>query len=212
MIGLGSFGYHVVRTISATDFYVTAIDADPNRVEQIKSLVAAPMVGDATQLETLRELSVKDFDYVVVSLGNRLDAAILTCLHLKDLGAKNILVKATDGEHARVLEEFRVSRVIFPERHAAEDLARSISDLNVLHSTSVAKGFTLVEMAVPTGFEGKTLAELDLPRRYGIQVVLIHQIVPEETVMPRADFVLKSSDAIVVIGPDEAILELQHAR
>lgn len=210
MIGLGTFGYHVVRSLSGTDFYITAIDSDPDRVEAVKTLVAAPMIGDATQLDTLRELSVHEFDYVVVSLGDRLDTAILTCLHLKDLNAKNIVVKAAEGEHARVLQRFEVSRVIFPDREAAIDLAHSLADLNVLHSIVVAKGYTLVEMAVPAKFQGRTLAELDLPHKYGVHVALIHQIIPEDTVLPRSDFVLKPSDTITVIGPDDAIRRLQE--
>ena len=209
MIGLGSFGYHFVRTLSNSDFYVAAIDTDNERVESVKTFVQRPMIGDATQVETLRELGVQDYDYVVVSLGDRLDASILTCLHLRDLHAKNIIVKAADEDHSRVLREFHVSRVIFPEREAAEDLAHTIADLNVLHSVAVTEGFTLVELAVPSQFEGKKLSELDLPRRFGVQVVLIHQHVPEETVLPRADFVLKSSDTLAIIGSDEAIRRIQ---
>ncbi|HDS74809.1 MAG TPA: TrkA family potassium uptake protein [Firmicutes bacterium] len=210
MIGLGSFGYHVVRTLSNSDFFVTAIDSDVAKVEAVKTYVQEPMVGDATQLETLRELSIRDYDYVVVSLGDRLDTSILTCLHLHDLQAKNIVVKVNDVEHARVLREFHVSRVIFPEREAAEDLAHTIADLNVLHSVAVTEGFTLVELAVPSKFEGKKLSELDLPRNFGVQVVLIHQHVPEETILPRADFVLKSSDTLAIIGSDEAIRRVQN--
>ena len=210
MIGLGSFGYHLVRTVARSDFYITAIDSDPAKVESVKMLVHSPMVGDATQLDTLRELPISEFDYVVVSLGDRLDASILTCLHLKDLGARNIIVKAADEEHARVLHEFRVSRVIFPERQAAEDLAHSLADLNVLHSIVVAEGFTLVEIAVPAAFQGKALRELDLPANHSVQVVLIHQLIPEETVLPRADFILKPSDTLMLIGADDAIRRLQQ--
>jgi trk system potassium uptake protein TrkA len=130
--------------LSESDFYITAIDNDEERVEAVKTLVQSPMVGDATQLEILRELGIQDYDYVVVSLGDRLDVSILTCLHLRDLHAKYIIVKAADEDHARVLREFHVSRVIFPEREAAEDLAHTIADLNVLHSVVVAEGFTLV--------------------------------------------------------------------
>lgn len=209
MIGLGSFGYHVVRSLSNTDFFVTAIDLDVTKVEAVKTYAQKPMVGDASQLETLRELSIQDYDYVIVSLGDRLDTSILTCLHLRDLHAKNIIVKVNDVEHARVLQEFHVSRVIFPEREAAEDIAHTISDLNVLHSVAVTEGFTLVELAVPSKFEGKMLRELDLPRTFGVQVVLIHQHIPEETILPRADFVLKSSDTLAIIGSDEAIRRLQ---
>jgi len=211
MIGLGSFGYHLVKTLSESDFYITAIDSDASKVDAVKSFVQAPMVGDATQLDALRELSVHDFDYVVVSLGDRLDMSILTCLHLRDLRARDVVVKAAEEDHSRVLEQFGVSRVIFPEREAAEDLAHAISDLNVLRSIAVSKGFTLAETVLPSEFEGRSLGELDLPNKYGVQVVLIHQLIPEETVMPRADFVLKPSDTLLVIGTDESIKSMYES-
>lgn len=210
MIGVGSFGSHLVRELAGSDFYIAAIDSHPDRIEEIKTLVQKPMVGDATSRDTLQELGVDTYDYVIVSVGDRLDTSILTCLHLRDLGARNIIVKATGEDQIRLMELLGVSRVIFPEREAAHQLARSLADLNVLRSIVLEPGITLVEIAVPVEFEGKTLAELNLPNRFGVQVVLIRQVIPEATVLPRADFVLKGSDTLVIIGADEAIRKLQR--
>jgi len=210
MIGLGSFGYNLVKAFADSDFYIAAIDADPKHVEQVKTLVQKPMVGDATSRETLVELGVSEYDYVVVSLGDKLDTSILTCLHLKDLGAKQIIVKAAADDHVRLLEMLGVSRVIFPEREAAEQLAHTVSNLNVLRSMVVAPGISLIEIAVPSEFVGKTLADLSLPSRYGVQVVLIRQIIPEATVLPRADFILKPSDTIVIIGENSALRKVRE--
>ena len=212
MIGLGSFGVHFVRALADSDFYLAAIDSDPGRVEHVKDVVQKPMVGDATLKETLAELAVATYDFVVVSLGDRLDASVLTCLHLKDLKAKQIVVKAADADHARVLSMMGVSRVIFPEREAAEQLAHSVADLNVLRSVVVAPGISLVEMAVPSSFEGKSLGELHLPRTYNVQVALVHQIIPEATVVPTGDFVLKASDTLVLLGSDAALESIGRVR
>lgn len=209
MIGIGSFGYHLVRELAEAGFYIAAIDTEPSRVDMVRTIVQKPMVGDASLRETLVEMGVETYDYVVVSVGDKLDTSILTCLHLKDLGAKNIIVKAAHDDHIRLMELLGVSRVIFPESEAAHQLAHTLADLNVLRSITIEPGISLVEIAVPSAFEGKTLAELSLPNRFGVQVVLIRQVIPEATVLPRADFILKASDTLVVIGTDEAIRKLQ---
>lgn len=210
MIGVGSFGSHLVRELVGSGFYIAAIDTHPERIEEIKLFVQKPMVGDATSRDTLKELSVETYDYVVVSVGDRLDTSILTCLHLKDLGAKNIIVKATDDDQIRLMKLLGVSRAIFPEQEAAHQLARTLADLNVLRSVAIEPGISLVEIAVPSEFEGKTLAELALPKRYGVHVALVRQVVPEATILPTGDFVLKGSDTLVVIGTDEAIRKLRQ--
>jgi len=209
MIGIGSFGSHLIGELSRAGFYLAAIDSDPAKVEGVKSLVQKPVVGDASAREVLKELGVDTYDYVIVSVGDRLDTSMLTCLHLRDLGARNIIVKATNDEHIRVMELLGVSRVIFPEQEAAHQLAHSLANLNVLRSVVIEPGISLVEVAVPSEFEGKTLAELSLPSRFDVQVVLIRQVIPEATILPRADFVLKPSDTLVVIGRDEAIKRLR---
>lgn len=210
MIGLGSFGYHLVTRLAGSNFYIAAIDTDPARVDMVKTVVQKPLIGDASSVDTLKELGVSSFDYVVVSVGDRLDTSILTCLHLRELGAKNIIVKAAHNDHVRLMDMLNVSRVIFPEREAAHQLAHELADLNVLRSIAIEPGISLVEIAVPSEFEGKTLADLSLPTRFGVQVVLIRQLIPEATILPRADFIIKASDTLVIIGTDEAIAALQR--
>ncbi len=148
MIGLGSFGHHLVSRLAGSNFYIAAIDSDPARVEMVKTVVQKPLIGDASSVDTLKELGVSSFDYVVVSVGDRLDTSILTCLHLRELGAKNIIVKAAHNDHVRLMDMLNVSRVIFPEREAAYQLAHELADLNVLRSIAIEPGISLVEIAV----------------------------------------------------------------
>jgi trk system potassium uptake protein TrkA len=210
MIGVGSFGYHLLTQLAQSDFFVAAIDTDAARVEMVKTIVQKPLIGDASSKETLKEIGVSSYDYVVVSVGDRLDTSILTCLHLKELGAKNIIVKAAHDDHVRLMDMLNVQRVIFPEREAAHQLAHTLADLNVLRSIAIEPGISLVEIAVPSDFEGKALSDLLLPSRFGVQVVLIRQLIPEATILPRADFIIKASDTLVIIGTDDAIHKLQQ--
>lgn len=209
ILGLGSFGFTLARGLVDRGNEVVAVDKREDLVNAVKEFVAKSIIADVSLPDALEELGVGEFDTVVVNLGDRIDASVLTTLHLKRLGARQIVVKGISEDHASVLKMVGADQVVFPERDVAMQLAYVLSSTNVLDQIPLAPGYSIVELATPVAFVGKTLQELDLRNRYDIQVIVVKRQVPEEILLPRADFRPKSSDVLVVMGKDENLRWLQ---
>ena len=201
VIGLGNFGSWVARTIFAEGREVLAIDSDKERVQRIKKYVTVAVVADCTQKETLARLGLPDMEAVVVSLGENVSASTLVTLFLREMGVKRILVKAVDEDHAKILGKVGATEAIFPEKEIAIKTAKGLVLPNILDYLPMTGEFEIVELAPPDSFIGKTLKDLRLPQRFQVQVIAVKELIPENlTIIPAADFVIKDSDSLIVLG------------
>jgi trk system potassium uptake protein TrkA len=193
VIGMGNFGYYLGRHLYEKGHEVMAV------------------VADATDREALESLGISQVDAAVVCIGTRMQASILATLHLKDLGIKSILAKATSEEHGRILKKVGASEIFFPEKDLAIGVASRLDNPNMLDYLPFIEGYSIVELAPPQEYVGKTLKELDLINRFGIQVIAIKEILPKGLILiARADFKVKDSDALIVLGPNEALEKLKE--
>jgi trk system potassium uptake protein TrkA len=209
VIGLGSFGFNVAKTLFEGKNEVLAVDKDKDKIDEVKSYVSHAVSMDSADKENLQALEIQEMDVVVVSLGPEMEASILTVLYLHEIGARHIVAKALTEDHAKILEAMGATEIIYPEKDMAIKTARKLSNPNVLEYLPLTSGFGIQEIAPPEKFIGKTLKDLDLRNKYGIQVIAIKELVPEKTnFVPRADFVIKDSDILVVIGEDEQLKKL----
>jgi trk system potassium uptake protein TrkA len=207
VIGLGSFGSNIAKTLFEKGNEVLAVDEDKEKIEEVKNFVSHAVHMDAADKENLQALGIKDMDVVIVSLGPEMEASILTVLYLNEIGTKRIVAKALTEDHAKILESVGATEVIYPEKDMAIKTALKLSCPNVLEYLPLISGFGIQEIAPPEKFIGKNLRELDLRNKYGIQVIAIKELIPEKTTfVPKADFVLKDSDILVIMG-DEKQLE-----
>ena len=207
VIGLGSFGSNVARTLYERGHDVLAIDLNKNKVEEAKSFSSHAVMTDASEMENLEALEVGDMDVVVVSLGEAMEASILTVLHLHEIGAKRIVAKASTEDHGKILEAVGATEVINPEKDMAIRTALKLTSPAILECLPLKSGISVQEIAPPERFIGETLKEIDLRNKYGVEVIAIRELVPERTVyVPKADFVIKDSDILIVMG-DEKKLE-----
>lgn len=213
VIGMSSFGHYVCRYMAERGFYVLAIDNDEAKINRIKDFVQKAVITDATERETLERLGIGDFDAVIVSLGDRIDASILVTLYLRQLGVKEIIAKAITEDHGKILDLIGATTVLFPERDSAYRLAHSMDSVSVLDYIPLTPGVSIIELAPPTSFLGKSLAQIDLRREYQVQVVMIKELVPENViVVPGGDHVIKDSDILVVLGKDEDLKKLEAVK
>lgn len=211
VIGLSAFGNYLTKYLAERGFKVLAVDADESKIEKISNLAFKAVVADARDKNVLENLGITDFDAVIVSLGDKIDASVLVTLHLKELGVKEIIAIATAEDHGKILDRIGASTVIFPEREAAHRLAKSLVNINILDAIPLGPGITILEFAPPNSFLGKTLRELDVRNRYGIQIVVIKELVPENLViMPNPDHRMKDSDILIGIGRDKDFEKLLH--
>ena len=211
VIGLGSFGFNVARTLYERGYEVVAIDKDKDRIEEAKSFSSHAVLTDASAKENLEALGIRDMDVVVVSLGSAMEASILTVLHLHELGIKRIVAKASTEDHGKILDAVGATEVINPEKDMAVRTALKLTSPHILECLPLMSGVSIEEIAPPERFIGKSLRELDLRNKYGIQVIAVRELVPERTLyVPQADFVIKDSDVLIVMG-DEKMLEKMAA-
>ena len=210
VIGLGHFGFHIAKALSEKGHEVLAVDKDSQVIQEIKDHVSQAVIADAADKETLEAIGVKDVDVAIISLGGNVLASILITLFLKELGINEIIVKATTEDHRKILEKIGATKVFFVEKEMAERLAETVSNPSIWELMHLSPGYSIVEMEPPPSFIGKSLKELDLRKKYQVQVVAIKELVPERTIMvPPADFIIKDSDILVVLGRDEDIEKIQ---
>jgi len=210
MIGLGIFGSQLARQLYESGLDVIAVDKNKDVVQKIKDYSTKAVVADASDKEVLESIGIAADDVVVISFGEDLSASTLLTLHLKELKVKTVIVKVPNEDHKRILLKVGASEAIIPEREMANKVARSIISPNVLEYLPISEDYTIVELAPPTSFIGKTLADLDLRKRYNLQVIAIRDVLANKMqLVPRATSVIKDSDVLVIIGKEEDIRKVK---
>lgn len=200
-IGLGNFGFNVTKTLFEEGHDVVAIDMDEEAIQRVQPYCTQAVLADATQKDTIKAIGLEGMDAVIVSMGGNENAATLITLYLRELGVKRIVVKATSEDHGKILGKVGATDIIHPEKDMAIKVARSLSTPDVLDYIPMSGDFLIAEIAPLEAFVGKSLAELQLRSRYGITVIGIKELVPENFILvPPASFVIKDSDILIVIG------------
>ena len=185
VIGLGNFGSWVVRTLNELRQDTIAIDIDKDRVQKIRDYTSTPVLADATRKENLISLGINEMKAAVVSLGDNTSAATLITLYLQEMGVSQIIVKAVDEDHGKILKKVGATDIIFPEKDMGVKVAKSLVMPNILEFIDMSEDFQIAEIAPPNDFVGKSLAQLALPQRYNVQVIGIRELIPERfTIVP----------------------------
>ena len=201
VIGLGKFGATVVRSLHERGHEVVAIDNDRERVQDVRDACTQAIAADCTDQDTLRALGLQDADAVVVSLGERMDASILVTLYLRELGLKEIVVKAVSEDHGKILHLIGATEIVHPERDTARRVARGLGLRSIVEYLPLAADSSLVEVRLPPEFAGKTLSELEIRKRFQVLVVAIKR--GEKLVLATGDERLQAGDVLVLIGRDQ---------
>ncbi len=210
VIGLGRFGTHVTKLLYERGHTVLAIDMDAAAVQQIKDHATQAVVLDARDKERLRALGIRDFDVIVISLGERIEASALVTLHLKEIGVKKLIAKAGSDDHAKLLQLIGVDEIITPEKQAAERLAHRLSNAGVLDYIPLGSGYGIHEIAAPEEFLDKSLVELKLRNRYNVQVLAIRDARTDELeVNPAPESRIRDFHILIVLGRDKDLDRLR---
>ncbi len=205
VVGLGTFGSSVARALFEKGHEVVAIDIDEQRVDKVGPDVTRAVVGDARERDTLERIGAGDADAGVVSTGEDMSASILVVLSLQDLGVEEIHVKVISDPHVRIMDKLGATGTVLPERDSARNLATRIARGRDVHRyVHLGEEFSIQEMEVPGSWQGKTLRELDLHRKFKISVVARHETLSDVIDSPPApDTALKRTDTLLVAGRDD---------
>ncbi|MGK7312419.1 MAG: potassium channel family protein [Candidatus Longimicrobiales bacterium M2_2A_002] len=209
VIGLGNFGAGVAQSLHAKGHDVVAVDTDEATVDRMGPQVTRAAVGNGTDKAVLERVGGGEADAAIVSTGDDLAASVLAAMALRDLGVASIYVKVISTEHARIMDQLGVTETVFPERESAVRLSERLVSTEVLNYVSLAPGFSLRELAVPDVWIGRSLRELELPRRHRVNVLAVHDMLNDRMIpVPDPDAALKESDTILVAGADDDLEKL----
>ena len=207
VIGAGRFGYNLALALADMGHDVLVVDNDEQKVQELSEKVTHAVQADSTNEQTLKSLGITNFDAVVIGIGVDLQASILTALIVKELGAKYILAKARTALHGKLLEKIGVDQIVFPERDMGLRIARHLADMNVLDYINFSPDHSVTEIIAPKRMIGKSLREMDLRARYGVNVIAIRSG-EKINISPLADDIINKDDLLIVIGHNKAIDKL----
>lgn len=212
-LGLGNFGFYLTKTLFEEGNDVVAVDRSEDRIQKIRPYCSQAILGDVTQKELVNTLGLEEMDAVIVSMGGNANAATLVTLYLRELKVQRIVVKATDEDHGKILLRVGATDIIHPEKDMAVKVARSLSTPDMLDYFPMSGEYLIAEFAPIEAFVGKSLAQLQLRSKYNINVVGIKELIPENFILvPSADFVIKDSDILLVIGRRDDIAKLKKMK
>jgi trk system potassium uptake protein len=208
VIGLGRFGGSIVRSLADQDLEVMAIDKEEDKVNQFASIASHAVVADTTDESVLKSLGIRNFDHVIVAIGDDIQSSILTTLMLKEIGVNKITVKAQNDYHEKVLRKIGANHVVHPERDMGRRIAHNIVSNNVLDYLELSEEHSIVEIAANERLDGNSLIDLDIRAKYGINIVAIKRG-KDIIVSPQADEQISTGDILIVIGADTDITRFE---
>ena len=198
IIGLGRFGGAVSRTLERMGHEVLAVDIDPALVQEFAGDLTKVVEADCTEVTTLEQLGVADFEAAVVAIGTDIEASVLAVLALSDLGLTNIWAKATNDKHARILERTGATHVVFPEQRMGERVAHLLNE-RLLDFISFGEEFAIARLKAPEPIVGLPLITSQCRKKFDVTVVGVKRE-GENFIHAVPDTIIFEDDELVVSG------------
>lgn len=208
IIGLGRFGSNMAKALHKMGYEVLAIDKNMQKVQDFSDEVTHVVQADTTDVNALKTMGIRNFDVVVVAIGEDIQSNIMTTLQLKEIGAPFIVATARNQLHAKLLEKVGADRVVSPERDMARRVAYNLASTSVMDYIELSPQFSIVEISAPKAFQDQTLAESNIRAKYGINVVAIKRD-DKLIISPLPSEIIREGDVVVVVGSNEGINGLE---
>lgn len=208
VIGMGRFGSSVAQTLTNLGFDVLAIDASEQRIQEVSMFVTHAVSADCTDEDAVRALGIRNFDVVVIAIGQDIQASILTTLVLKDLGVPKIIVKAQNELHGKVLNKIGADKVVYPERDMGMRVAHHLISPNIVDFIELSDDYSILEIKAPAQMRGQNLKQLDIRARYRCNVVAI-KTGSQMNIAPHPEDMITAEDVLVIVGKNEDLASLE---
>ncbi|NLZ56509.1 MAG: TrkA family potassium uptake protein [Clostridiaceae bacterium] len=199
IIGLGRFGKHLALRMAELGNEVMVVDTDEAKVEEMLPFVTRAQIGDCMNEKILRSLGVTNFDFCFVAIGDNFQASLEITSQLKELGARYVIAKADRTIHEKFLLRNGADAVIHPERDAAMRAARAYGARNVFDYLELTEDFSVIEVAVPDSWAGKSIGELRVQSKYNVNIIAC-KIGGKIRPVAGADYVLSKEQHIIIAG------------
>lgn len=210
LIGLGRFGQHVARKLYELDHQVMAVDLDEERVEATLPYVTNAQIGDSTNEDFLMSLGVGNFDLCIVAIGDDFQSSLETTSLLKELGAKLVVSRAARDVHAKFLLRNGADHIVYPTKQVAQWTAIRYTSDHIFNYIELDEDNAIVEVSVPDEWVGKTVGNLDIRRRSGVNVLGIKREGRPLDIAVSSNTVLTRDENLLVMGSNKAIQKCFH--
>ncbi len=208
VIGCGQFGSSVAQTLSELGHEVLVIDENEELIDAIADKVSHAVVADVMVEGTLSDLGIGNFDVVIIGMSTSFQASIMATIVAKDLGVPIVVAKVRDSLHGRVLKKVGADQIVIPEKDIGKRLAYTLTNKNIIEFIEVSEDFSMLEMVVPKEWAGKSIIDLKVREKYGINIVAV-RLSDDIIINPSPDVVLYSGASIIIIGRNEEILRVE---
>ncbi len=209
LIGLGRFGKHIAMKLNELNYQVMATDKNEDRVNSVLPYVTNAQIGDSTNEEFLSSLGIRDYDACIVAIGDNFQNSLETAYLLKELGAKKVIARASRGVQEKFLLRNGADEVVYPEKQLAAWVAIRCTSEHVLDYIELDGDYSLFELTVPEQWVGKSILQLDIRNRYGINILGIRENGKlDMNILPNT--VLDGKKSILVLGQQKAVHKCFH--
>lgn len=210
VIGLGRFGRSVCETLHGSGCEVLAIDREEKKVNQVvlDKIASHAVELDSTEPDALKQAGIPEFETVIVAIGNYLAESITTTLNLKELKVKFVVAKASSETHVKLLKKVGADRVVFPEREMGTELGLWLTKPKILDRFEIDPENSIVEVVIPEEFDGKTIIDLELRKKYGLNLLAVSGQDEKFEINPLPNKPLVKGRSMVVLGSNNNINRL----
>ncbi|MCR5288278.1 MAG: TrkA family potassium uptake protein [Saccharofermentans sp.] len=206
LIGLGRFGKYIAMKLNSMNHEVMAIDNSEERVNAILPYVTNAQIGDSTNAEFMQSLGVDNYDACIVAIGDNFQNSLETAFLLKELGAKKVIARASKGTQEKILLRNGADEVVYPEKKIAAWTAITCTSDAIMDYIEINSEYGIYEMAVPAEWYDKTVIEIDIRKKYGINVL---GIMKNKTLnmMITPDTLFEPGTSVLVLGSERAVFK-----
>ncbi|MDC3414686.1 TrkA family potassium uptake protein [Aquibacillus sp. 3ASR75-11] len=209
IIGLGRFGGSLCKELTDTGIEVLAIDKNRELVQEYASIASHAVVVDAIDEGSLNSLGIRNFDCAIISLGDDLESSILATLLLKEMGMKQIWVKARNENHQKVLERIGADRIIHPERDMAKRIAHHIVSDKIVDYIELSKNHSIVEVVASDKIAGKNINDIHIYEEYNCNIIAVKKNEHHLIMLPSPNEKIVEGDILILMGENSDLNRLE---
>jgi len=208
VFGLGRYGIAVARELVHNGAEVIAVDMDERIVNAAADELPICKCADITDPEVIRQLGISNVDVVIIAMANNLEASVLAVTLCKEIGVKTVIAKSANEMHQKILNRVGADKVVFPENESGIRLAKNLLSSGFVDMVSLAKNVSMIELDIKPEWIGKNLIELNLRKKYSINVVAIRKAdMVSVDIDPQAP--LQAEEKLIVIANTEKLSKLK---
>lgn len=208
VVGCGRFGSSVAMTLYELGNDVLAIDENEEIIQNISDKVTHAVQADCTDENALKSLGIRNFDVAVISIASDIQASIMATLIVKEMGVPYVLCKAMNERQAKVLYKIGADRVVFPERDMGVRVAHNLVSQNIIEYIELDPDYSIAEITLPSKWVGKSMEELKLRAKYGINVIAFKRNKVID-ISPEPQETFRAKDLLIVVGKNENIEQIE---